>query len=338
MTTSEFLHQLRMQDIAIWIDGERLRVTAPHSALTPGLKAELSARKIEIREFLEAATARRSSLVALQSSGSRPAFYGVPADGDVFTYLRLARQLGPDQPFYAFEAPGIDGTEAPLTSIERLAARHLADLRAFQPNGPYLIGGFCLGGIVAFELARQLRAQGQDVALLALFETPSPIGLKTVHRRLRKAEIVERVRRFSGKPWSERLAFVRSHLARVVDRRDPLGAPEQTRGRYEKPSERVFWATHEAAYAYVRKTRTYPGRIVLFLGSEELKRRRGYLRQLDWARVASGGLEVKVGRDDCTDYPMILLDPPHVRALADLLTPYLERVPPSPAVPSRGPS
>ena len=103
----------------------------------------------------------------------------MPADGDVYSYVRLARQLGPDQPFYAFEAPGIDGVEPPVTSIEVLAGRYLADLRAFQPDGPYFIGGFCVGGIVAFELARQLRAQGQDVALLALFESPSPNGLKS---------------------------------------------------------------------------------------------------------------------------------------------------------------
>jgi thioesterase domain-containing protein len=336
MTTREFLHQLRMQDIGVSIDGDRLRVSAPQRAITPRLKAELSVRKVEIREFLKAATAKRSSLVPLQPSGSRPAFYVVPGDGDVFTYLRLARELGPDQPFYAFEAPGIDGIELPLTSIELLAGRHLADLRAFQPNGPYMIGGFCQGGIVAFELARQLRAQGQQVPLLALFESPSPIGLKTLHRRRRRVEFLARVRRFSGKPWSERLALVRSRLARAIDRSDLRVAPEQT--RYEKPSERVFWATNEAAYAYVRKTRTYPGRIVLFLGSEELKRRRGYLRQFDWARVASEGIEVNVGRDDCMDYLTILSDPPHVRALADLLTPYLERVPPSPAVATRGPS
>ena len=99
------------------------------------------------------------------------------------------------------------------------------------------------------------------------------------------------------------------------------------RGWQDEPKDRVFRATLEAAYAYVREARTYPGRIVLFLGSQELKRRRAYLRQLDWARVAAGGLEVKVGLDGCTDYTMMLSDPPHVRALAELLKPYIERPP-----------
>jgi hypothetical protein len=87
----------------------------------------------------------------------------------------------------------------------------------------------------------------------------------------------------------------------------------------------VFGATMEAAYAYVLEARTYPGRIALFLGSRELQRRRAYLRQRAWAKVAGGGLEVHVGLDGCTEYVMMLRDAPHVRALADRLTPYLER-------------
>lgn len=329
MITREFLRQLRMQGVRVWADGDRLRVDAPQSVLTPEVRTELAARKAEIRELLEATAARRSSLVPIHPSGSRPAFYAVPADGNVFSYERLARQLGPDQPFYAFEAPGIDGTQAPVTSIEVLAARYLTDLRAFQRDGPYFIGGFCLGGIVAFELARQLRAQGQDVALLALFESPSPNGLKSWrgpagHFRRRKAEIFERVRKLSGQKWPDRLAFVRSRVARILRRRDPPETGGPARGWHEEQKDRVFRATLEAAYAYVREPCTYPGRIVLFLGSYELKRQRAYLRQLDWARVAAGGLQVNVGVDGCTDYKMMLSEPPHVRALADLLRPYIE--------------
>jgi thioesterase domain-containing protein len=328
MTTHEFLQQLRMQDVFVWADGDRLRVNASPSALTPGLQAELAARKVEIREVVEANSGRRSSIIPIHPSGSRPAFYGVSPDGAGFSWVRLARQLGPDQPFYAFEAPGSDGAEPPVTSIEVLAARYLDDLRAFQPDGPYFIGGFCLGGMVAFELARQLRAQGQEVALLALIESPSPIGLRSEHRpavyfRRRRAEIFERARTLSCQSWHERLAYVRTRLGRVIHRDDPADRDHPARGLPNELKDRVFWATVQAAYAYAREERTYPGRIVLFQGSQELQRRRAYLRQADWARVADG-VEINVGIDGCTDYRMMLSDPPHVRALAELLEPYID--------------
>jgi hypothetical protein len=84
----------------------------------------------------------------------------------------------------------------------------------------------------------------------------------------------------------------------------------------------MFRATFEAVHAYVRGVPTYQGRIVLFLGSPAL-RRAIYWRQLDWAHVATGGFEVRTGIDGCTDTGMMLGDPAHVRALADLLRPYL---------------
>jgi thioesterase domain-containing protein len=332
MTTREFLQKLRMQGVRVWADGDRLRVNAPQNALTAELQAALTARKLEIQSFLEAIAAKRSSLVPIQPSGSRPVFFGVPGpDGDVFCYLQLSRQLGPDQRFYAFEAPGVDGTQPPLTSIEALAGLYLRDLKVFQPDGPYYIGGFCLGGIVAFELARQLRAQGQDVALLALLESPSPNGLKPRHRAAgarwcRRDAIVARLRWLGTQPWSERLAFVQNRLTRVLRGCDPAAPGQPVRGWQEEQKDRVFRATLEAAYAYVLEARTYPGRIVLFLGSQGL-RRSAYWRQLDWARVAAGGLEVNVGPAGCTDHLMMLRDPPRVLALAELLKPYLARPP-----------
>lgn len=332
MTTEAFLQQLRRRGVRVWADGDRVRVNAPQRVLTPQLEAELVERKAEIGEFLRAAALNRSSLVPIHAGGARPVFFAVPADGDVLCYARLAKHLGPEQPFYAFEAPGVDGVRPPLTSIEALAAHHLADLRAFQPSGPYFIGGFCLGGIVAFELARQLRAQNQQVALLALFESPSPNGLRLLHRRRshlrrRRDEILERLRQLCNQSWSERLAYARARLARAWGHCEPPTAMEQPRGWQLEQRERVFWATTAAAHTYVLDAPIYPGRIVLFLGGPELKRRRGYLRQLDWAHVAGEGLEVNVGLDGCGDYPLMLEDPVHVRALADRLKPYLEPAP-----------
>ena len=120
-----------------------------------------------------------SSLVPIQPGGSRPAFYCVHEyDGNVLHYRELARALGPDQPFFGLQAQGADGKRPPLSRFEDIAAHYVEEIRAFQPEGPYVLGGSSYGGLVAFEMAQQLYAQGQKVALLALFDTWSPGYLK----------------------------------------------------------------------------------------------------------------------------------------------------------------
>ena len=88
----------------------------------------------------------------------------------------MARDLGPDQPFYALQSELLNGHCAlngwsAIPKTEDLAARYIDEMRAVQPTGPYYIGGFCLGGYLAYEVAHQLRAQGQEVALVAMIQT-----------------------------------------------------------------------------------------------------------------------------------------------------------------------
>jgi thioesterase domain-containing protein len=112
------------------------------------------------------------TLVGLQTRGKRPAFFCVhPAGGTVSCYRHLARQLGPDQPLYAFRAVSVDGTAPHAQSIQELASFYLRELRDFQPSGPYQLGGWSFGGLVAFEMALKLAANGEQIALLALFSS-----------------------------------------------------------------------------------------------------------------------------------------------------------------------
>ena len=128
-----------------------------------------------------------SPLVEIQSSGSKPPFFCVhPAGGNVLCYVDLARHLGPEQPFYGLQSRGLDGEQEPHTQVEAMAAHYIEALRAVQPEGPYFLGGWSMGGIVAFEMAQQLRAQGQEVALLALLDTWAPKR----RRRLAKEDSV----------------------------------------------------------------------------------------------------------------------------------------------------
>ena len=118
---------------------------------------------------------RATSIVEIQPQGSRPPLMLVHgAGGGMFWgYTTLAHHLGTDQPVYAFKSRGVDGCDE-LASIEDLARHYIADLRAFQPRGPYCLGGYCFGGNVAYEMARELRAQGEKVALLALINCMPP--------------------------------------------------------------------------------------------------------------------------------------------------------------------
>lgn len=126
-------------------------------------------------EIKEACVAGGSSVVEIQPRGSRPPLFLVHgAGGGMFWgYANLARHLGPDQPVYGFKSPGLSGGEE-FARLEQMAAQYVADLRAVQPSGPYYLGGYCFGGDVAFEMARQLSADGQPVALVVLMNSVAP--------------------------------------------------------------------------------------------------------------------------------------------------------------------
>ncbi|MDP5337906.1 MAG: amino acid adenylation domain-containing protein [Nodularia sp. (in: cyanobacteria)] len=117
-----------------------------------------------------------SSLVTIHpgSSAKRPLFLIHALGGNVIGYQTLVRYLGKDQPVYGLQAQGLDGKQAPHTRVEDMASHYIKEIRTVQPHGPYLLGGFSSGGIVAYEMARQLVAQGDRVALLAMFDTYNP--------------------------------------------------------------------------------------------------------------------------------------------------------------------
>ena len=116
----------------------------------------------------------RSPFVTLQPNGSRIPFFCFPgADENPYYFRHLARALGPDQPFYAVRDPRPVG-ERGVYTIEEAAGRLTHALRSIQRRGPYLLGGHCYGGVLAFEIARQLSSYGEEIGLVALFEAPVP--------------------------------------------------------------------------------------------------------------------------------------------------------------------
>ncbi len=103
-----------------------------------------------------------------------PLFCLPVAGGHLYFYDALARHIGPDRPVYGLPPRGLDGRQPAQTSVEAMADFAIGQMRTIQPAGPYHLVGFCGGGVLAFEVARQLRSQGEEVGLLALVDSPMP--------------------------------------------------------------------------------------------------------------------------------------------------------------------
>ncbi len=123
------------------------------------------------------ATHRYTHLVAMHNGegGTRVPFFLVAGMfGNVLNLRHLAHLLGADRPFYGMQARGLFGDAEPHSNLIEAAADYIVEIRSVQPHGPYLLGGFSGGGIIAYEIARQLEAAGDTVSLLAMLDTPLP--------------------------------------------------------------------------------------------------------------------------------------------------------------------
>ena len=155
------------------------------------------------------------SLVPLQPQGAKPPLFLVHGwGGDVYAFVELAQLLDPDQPVYGIQAVGLGGKVARHITIESMAAHYVAEIRAFQPEGPYFLGGYSLGGLIAFEVAQQLQHQGQRVALLALLDSEPTGGIPwTIYGKTLLLHLSGRgvfhLRRWWNRPSRERRAYCR---------------------------------------------------------------------------------------------------------------------------------
>lgn len=148
------------------VTGKRLNVASLFNAPTIEALAQLLRRQTNLT--------LPSPLVAIQPHGAlTPCFFVHPAGGSVLPYIALSRALGSERPFYALE--GTLGER----QIELMAARYIDAVRTLRPDGPYLLGGWSTGGVVVFEMARQLQASGAQVAMVALLDSVAP-GAGTV--------------------------------------------------------------------------------------------------------------------------------------------------------------
>ena len=259
----------------------------------------------------------QSSLVAIQPGGSRrPLFLVHPAGGHVFPYVHLAQFLGPDQPCYGLQGRGVEDGQDPHTRIEDMAAHYIQALQTVQPAGPYLLGGWSMGGVVAFEMAQQLHAQGQRVALLAILDGRIPTPGETFPEE--DSEAILLVERYFGisfgpiaslaeLPKDEQLAFIleQAKSAGLV----PAELDVSQARRFVKLLRSDLWATQNYGL------RHYPGRIAFFKASETLEGASSD-PTMGWSEWAGGGVEVHIVPGNHAN----LIYEPHVEVLAEKLT------------------
>jgi thioesterase domain-containing protein len=296
------------------------RLAERRAALSAGQKSLLEQR-LRARSP-EAAAAPPSSLVAIQPAGSRPPFFCVhPAGGDVLCFQALSHHLGPDQPFYGLQSRGLGVGEEPLESLEEMAASYRAEIARITA-GPYHLGGWSLGGAVAFELARQLAAEGKEVALLAVVDgTPGPWPPPAAGAEAEDEpdaaywlmEIADYLQRLWGADLGLSHEILRALAPEEQESRFLAGLKNTPFAAAASPESlrrllRVFKTNVRAFRRF--ESRLYPGRITLFRPTENDQEAAD--PTLGWGALSPLPVEIETIPGDHVS----ALAEPHVEALA----------------------
>lgn len=268
-----------------------------------------------------------SPLIELQPHGAKRPFFLVHGiGGEVLSFAGLAQCLGPDQPVYGVRAKGSDGVQAPLRNVESMATCYLAAIRSVAPKGPYFLGGYSSGAIVALEMAQQLRAHGEEVALLAMIDGEAseyenrtdPWTLRHVAAYLRNLATWVIDDDFFRSAPRDQIARVRSKvrlagakLASFASRSDATVDIRDTLGVWRFPDQhRAFLEAHANALATYTAGEYFGPMTLIRARTASLSS--WLTHDLGWTRLAKGGLDIRVIRGAHDN----ILTEPRVRVLA----------------------
>jgi thioesterase domain-containing protein len=221
---------------------------------------------------------QRSPLVLIQAGGQAPPLFMVhPIGGQVLCYYELARHLGKEQTVYGLEATVRDDTAGSSSTIQQMAARYVEAIQEVQPEGPYFLGGWSIGGLVAFEMAQCLKAGGHDVELLAILDIAAPHQIEHDHEAATASSLSSIARVFEVYA-GQQLSISESELSRL-GREEQLDfvlaemkakdlAPPDVDGSYLRQFLQVAESNLRAKWNYVPAP--YSGRITLLRAQDSM--------------------------------------------------------------------
>ncbi len=267
-----------------------------------------------------------NSLVALRPGGTASPFFCVHAvGGNVLEYNNLVQYFDSDHPFYGLQAVGLDGRTPPLTSIKEMATHYLHEMRQLQPHGPYYLGGRSFGGSVAFEMARQLHEQGEQVDLLAMLDT-YPLGWLKLFSKAAAQEYQKKFLRLRFNQHCRNLVAlnlrgkVRYIFSKAQFKTRRLKniwwqLTKKVTPNSAHPLAEILQKIEEINYLAVRKyvPQRYAGKVTFFCAEEEVSVAENIT---GWQALAAGGVEViRIPGDHQT-----MIKEPQVQELARQLT------------------
>ena len=229
------------------------------------------------------------SLVPIREGGDRTPFFCVHgAGGNVLNFRDLSRAMDRAQPFYGLQAFGVDGVTPPHSTIEEMARAYLNEIRQLQPRGPYLLGGYSGGGLVALQMARFLADVGEDVALLVLLDTFHP-GM-----RIRKVTLRTRLGRLQGEGFAYAKRALRNRRQRWRTNQDFSRIDALLEEKKPIPPElRDLHLTRNFERAAARYSpHRWSGHATLFRAEEVGFIYRDGGEAYGWEAVFDGGIEV----------------------------------------------
>jgi len=252
---------------------DALQMNLPLSSVLEVRTIEDMARVLRERRTSES----WASLVAVQPRGARPPVFCVHSHtGDVLYCEYIAQGAGAEQPIFGLQAQGAVGKE-PHRSIEEMAEHYLSEVRKVKPRGPYHLFGFCFGGMVAFEMAKQFNDQGERVDFLGIYNSPAPGTLKgwplgqfTYLWRRTKDEWRKLLELESG----ERMGHIAKNLRnfRLLVQRSAAIDGAETLSRIQQKGQRIELKDLEsiniAAAKRYAPSHAFPGKITLFLAPD----------------------------------------------------------------------